>query len=145
MTYEPDDIELKQLVDRWVAQWNEPDAEERRRLIEAVWADNGYQTLVRPPQAMRDSADELGMPWPEVEIRGHTALFARVTRAYERFVATGEFAFERDGELVRHLGGTVALNWVMRSHADGTVVGGGLDVLTFADDGRVRSSHQFVS
>lgn len=145
MTYEPDDIELKQLIEQWVAQWNEPDAEQRRRLIRAVWADNGCQRLVRPPQAIRDTADELGLPWPEVEIRGHAALFTRVTRAYERFVAAGEFVFEPGGEPVRHAGGAVALNWVMRSRADGAVAGGGLEVLTFATDGRVRSSHQFVS
>jgi hypothetical protein len=82
MSYEPADTELNQLIDRWVAQWNEPSPDERRRLI---------------------------------------------------------------GEVVRHAGATLALTWVMRSRADGSVAGSGLDVLTFGPGGRVRTDHQFVA
>jgi hypothetical protein len=31
MSYQLTDIELKQLIDRYVAQWNEPDPDRRRR------------------------------------------------------------------------------------------------------------------
>jgi hypothetical protein len=81
--------ELKQLTDRWVAQWNEPSPDERRRLIREVWTEDGYQLMVNPP--------------------------------------------------------AVAMNWVMRTVADGSVAGSGLEVFTFGPDGRVRTDHQFVA
>jgi hypothetical protein len=145
MSYEPADTELKQLTDRWVAQWNEPSPEERRRLIRQVWTEDGYQIMVNPPQGIRETAGRYGIPAPAVEIRGYDAMYARVTRAYEMFVAGGEYFFEREGEVIRHAGAAVALNWVMRSRADGSAAGSGLEVLTFGPDGRVRTDHQFVA
>jgi hypothetical protein len=145
MSYQPTDIELKQLVDSWIAQWNEPDAQQRRRLIREVWDEDGYQLMVNPPQEIRDTAATYGVPFPAVEIRGHDAMFARVTRAYEMFIAAGQYVFEQHGELVRHAGAAVALTWVMRSRADGSIAGSGLDVLTFSPDVRVHSAHQFVA
>lgn len=144
MIDEPTDIELKQLIDRWVAQWNEPEPDERRRLIRDVWAEDGYQVMVNPPAEIRDTAARYAVPYPGIEIRGYDALYARVTRAYDMFVASGEYAFEQDGAVIRHAGAAVALTWVMRSCADGSVAGTGLEVLTFDADGRVRSDHQFV-
>ena len=145
MSYEPADAELKQLTDRWVAQWNEPSPDERRRLIGDVWTEDGYQVMVNPPQGIRETAERYGVPVPPVEICGCDAMYARVTRAYEMFIADGEHVFEQQGELVRHAGATVALTWVMRSRADGSIAGSGLDVLTFGPDGRVHTDHQFVA
>jgi hypothetical protein len=145
MSYEPTDTELKQLIDRWIAQWNEPSPDERRRLIEDVWAEDGYQVMVTPPQGIRETASSYGVPVPPVEIRGYDAMYARVTRAYEMFIADGLYVFEQQGELTRHAGAAVALNWVMRARADGSAAGSGLDVLTFGPGGRVRTDHQFVA
>ena len=145
MSYEPTDGELTEQLDRWISQWNEPDAERRRRLIREVWTEDGYQILVNPPQGIRDAAGQLGVPAPPVEVRGYDAMFARVTRAYEMFVAGGEYVFEAAGAPVRHAGTAVALTWEMRSRADGSVAGSGLEVLTFAPDGRVHTDHEYVS
>jgi hypothetical protein len=145
MSHEPSDTELKQLIDRWIAQWNEPDPDERRRLIRDVWAEDGYQIMVNPPQGVRETAAEYGVPVPAVEIRGHDAIYARVTRAYEMFVAAGEYRFEQHGETVRHAGAAVAMTWAMRSRASGSIAGSGLEVLTFGPDGRVRTNHEFVA
>lgn len=145
MSYEPTDAELKDLTDRWVAQWNEQDPDERRRLIRDVWAEDGYQIMVNPPQGMRETASTFGVPAPPVEIRGHDAMFARVTRAYEMFIAGGEYLFERSGDLNRHPGAAVMMNWVMRTRADGSVAGSGSDVFTFGPEGRIRTDHQFVA
>lgn len=145
MSYEPADTELKQLIDRWIAQWNESDPDARRRLIRNVWSEDGYQVMVNPPQGIRETAAHYGVPAPSIEIRGHDALYARVTRAYEMFIADGEYAFEQHGEAVRHPGAAVALSWVMRSRADGSIAGAGLDVLTFGPGGLVRTDHQFVA
>ncbi|MFB7527206.1 hypothetical protein ACFC0C_02910 [Streptomyces sp. NPDC056178] len=145
MNHEPADIELKRVIDRWIAQWNEPEEDERRRLIRAVWAEDGYQVMVNPPEGIRKTAAQYGVPFPAVEIRGYDAMYERVTRAYEMFIAPGEYVFERSGEAIRHAGAAVALTWVMRSRRDGSVAGSGLEVLTFAADGRVRSDHEFVA
>lgn len=145
MSYEPADTELKHLIDLWIAQWNEPSPDERHRLIRDVWTEDGYQIMVNPPQGIRETAAHYGVPVPSVEIRGHVAIYARVTRAYEMFIADGEYVFEQQGEVVRPAGAAVALNWVMRSRASRSVAGSGLEVLTFGPDGRVRTDHQFVA
>ena len=145
MSHEPSDNELKQLTGRWIAQWNEPDPDARRRLIRDVWAEDGYQVMVNPPQGIRETATEYRVPVPAVEIRGHDAIYARVTRAYEMFVANGEYRFEQHGEMVRHAGAAVAMTWVMRSRTSGSIAGSGLEVLTFGPDGRVRTNYEFVA
>ena len=101
--------------------------------------------MVNPPPGVRETAAQYGVPFPSAEIRGHDALYARVTRAYEMFIADGEYLFERQGEVVRHARAAVAMNWAMRSRASGSVAGSGLEVLTFGPDGRVRTDHQFVA
>src|SRR5262245_27032005 len=63
-----------------------------------------YQIMVNPPQGIRETAARYAVPSPSVEIRGHDAIYARVTRAYEMFIADGEYLFEQDGEVVRHAG-----------------------------------------
>jgi len=145
MSYEPTDIELKQLVDQWIAQWNEPEPRQRRRLVDQVWAEDGYQVMVNPPEGIRATAATYGVPFPAVEIRGRDAMYARVTRAYEMFIAAGEYVFEQHGEIVRHAGAAVTLTWVMRSRADGSIAGTGLEVLTFDADVHVRSDHEYVA
>jgi hypothetical protein len=145
MTDAPTDIELKQLIGHWIAQWNEPEPDERRRLIHDVWAEDGFQVMVNPPAGIRDIAAHYAAPFPSIEIRGHDALYARVTRAFDMFVASGDYVFEQAGAVVRHAGAAVALTWVMRSRADGSVAGTGLEVLTFDAGGRVRSDHEFVA
>ena len=144
MSYEPNDTELKQLVESWVAQWNEPDPERRRRLVREVWSADALHVLVNPPEAVRDGATRLGIVPPSLEVRGYDAFDARVGRAYEMFVAPGQYVFELAGEPVRQSGAAVSVNWVMRDLADGSVAGSGFDVFTFDDDARVRTDHQFV-
>lgn len=143
MSYEPTDTELKQLIDNYLAQWNEPDAAKRRALIEEVWAVDGVQVLVNPPQEIREAAAHYGIAHPPLVVTGHDAFEARVGRAYEMFVEPG-YVFERDSEPVRQRGAAVTFSWVMRNRADGEVAGGGFEVLTFADDGRIRTDHQYV-
>ncbi|MET7767099.1 hypothetical protein [Nocardia sp. NPDC005366] len=40
-------------ADRYLAQWNEPDAHLRRTLIHDLWSVDGAQILLDPPRAMR--------------------------------------------------------------------------------------------
>src|SRR4051812_46120075 len=80
------ELDVKVLADRYVAQWNEPDPAARSALIRELWAHDGIQVLVDPPQEIREAAEQLAFPVPPLEVRGHDALDARVTRAYEMFV-----------------------------------------------------------
>lgn len=145
MSYELPDDGLTELIDRYIAQWNEPDPEQRRRLIRQIWAVDAVQVLINPPQGIRDAAAHLGIAAPALQVCGHDAFDARVGRAYELFVAPGEYVFERAGEPTRQAGAAVTFTWVMRNRADGSVAGSGFDVLTFNSDAQIRTDHQFVA
>ncbi|NUR92335.1 MAG: hypothetical protein HOY71_50385 [Nonomuraea sp.] len=132
------------LATRYVAMWNEPDATTRTTMIRSLWAADGVQTLVDPPQEIRDAAVRLAFPIPALEVRGHAALDARVTRAYEMFVEPGEYTFELSGDPVTLSPRVVAISWSMVSTKTGEAAGGGLDVLTLTEDGLIASDHQHI-
>src|SRR6185503_10924003 len=73
-----------ELAERYTAVWNEPDAETRRRAIEALWTEDAL-VLLQPPVEMIATATGLGVA-PSLRVRGHAELEARVTRAYEQFI-----------------------------------------------------------
>lgn len=130
-----------ELGDRYVAVWNERDPERRRAMVAELWAPEGEHVLV-PPQDVRQAAGEMKMS-SVFEARGHRELDGRVTDAYERFVASGEYGFRRrdDAERLRDV---VKLRWEMVSTADGSVVAVGLDFLMVDAEGRIRSDYQFI-
>jgi hypothetical protein len=68
-------IDPKELVDRYVAVWNQPDAERRRKAITQLWTEDGVQHL-QPPQEVREAATRLGLT-PTLEARGHDELGVR--------------------------------------------------------------------
>lgn len=138
----PPDIE--RWAGRYVAQWNEPDPAARSALIRGIWAPDGVQVLVDPPEEIRSAAAGLAFPVPPLEVRGYEALDARVARAHEMFVAPGEHVFEAAGEALLLLPGVLGLRWAMVSTRTGQAVGGGLDVLALDGDGRIRTDHQFI-
>ena len=114
------------------------------RLLRDVWAPNGAQVLVDPPQDVRDAAERLQFPPPSLEVRGYEALAARVARAYEMFVAPGEHVFRRGGDVLRLRSNVLGVAWEMVTTTGGDVVGGGFDVLRLDADGRVRTDYQFI-
>jgi len=135
---------LHELVDRYVALWNEPDPDVRRKLIHELWAPDGAQVLVDPPEEVRDVADRLKFSIPPLEVHGYDALEARVTRAHEMFVAPGAYVFEPGGNVSRPLSNVISFTWTMTARADGERAGGGLDVLAISTDGRIRTDYQFI-
>ncbi len=137
-------LDIRQWADRYVAQWNEPDPEVRAKLIRELWAQDGLQVLVDPPREVREAAGRLAFSVPPLEVRGHDALNARVTRAYEMFVATGEHVFEAAEEALPLLSGVLSIRWSMVSTSTGQAVGGGLDILALDSDGRILTDHQFI-
>jgi hypothetical protein len=136
------DLDLKDLTDRYVAVWGEPDTERRRAAIRDLWTADAVHVL-QPPKEMRQAAEGLGFDRLVLEARGHDALESRVTRAYEEFVAPGTFVFRSRGDADR-LHDVVKFHWEMVPRAGGDVAGVGLEILTLGADGRIVSDYQFI-
>jgi hypothetical protein len=140
-----DDQTLVDFTRRWFALWTEADPHARSRQVADLWATNGAQVLVDPPQAMREAATELAFPVPRLEVRGHDEIDRRVTHAYTVFIEPGEYTFKAtDGDAVLLAPALVGLAWDMVTIADGTVAGSGYDVLVVDDDGRILLDHQHI-
>ncbi len=131
----------KELVDRYVAVWNEPDPGGRRRAIAELWTEDGTQIL-QPPEEIREAAVSLGVS-PTLRARGHDELETRVARAYEQFVAPGEFVFRPRGNPSR-LDDVVKFGWEMVAKETGEVAGAGLEFVVLEGDGRIRTDYQFI-
>lgn len=131
-----------ELVDRYMTLWNEPDPDRRRQLIAELWSENGAQVL-QPPEEIREVAARPGIGMTAtLEARGHAALEARATSAYEEWVGRGGFSFRRRDNVER-LVDVVKFNWEMVSRGD-TVEAVGLGVLVLGPDGRIRRDYQFI-
>ncbi|WRZ89190.1 hypothetical protein OHB54_08950 [Streptomyces sp. NBC_01007] len=135
-------IDAQDLIERYIGVWNEPDAEIRRTRVHELWAKDGAH-LLRPPQEMHDRAVSLGFGTAVLEARGHDELHARVTRAYEEFVAPGTYVF-RIQEPARRLNDVITFRWESFRTGDGQVTGGGLEFLVLNEEGRIRADYQFV-
>lgn len=133
--------DARDLVERYVGVWTEPDAAVRRTAIEQLWTQDGAHVL-HPPVEIRDAAAALGFAHATLEARGYHEIEQRVTHAHEEFVAPGEYTFRASGHAVR-LHDLVKFRWEMVPVGGGEAVGGGVDVLVLADDGRVRTDYQF--
>ncbi|WP_067574154.1 hypothetical protein [Nocardia acidivorans] len=144
MTNDLDITALTTLTEQYIALWNEADPAARTKLIAELWSPDGAQVLTDPPQEIREAAAALAFPIPHLTVRGHRELDARVTRAYEMFIAPGEYTFAPRGVAQRLAGGLVGLGWSMVSIADGSEGGTGYDVLALDQDGRIRSDHQYI-
>ena len=132
----------QQLADRYVGVWNEPSPDARRRLIRELWAEDA-EHLLQPPREMREAAEQLGFESPRLEARGYSALELRVTRAYEDFVAPGQFVFRARPNAER-LRDHVKFNWEMVSTADSSVAAVGLNVLVMNEEDRIRMDCTFI-
>jgi hypothetical protein len=117
--------ELNQFTERYVRLWQEPDSDERRKLIEELWAPDATQV------------------YPTGEPRGHDALFDRVTRSYDLFIGPGEYRFRSVGDADGHHN-LVRFNWEMTRVDTGEVADVGFELLVLDGDGRILSDYQFI-
>jgi hypothetical protein len=139
---------LADFTERWFALWTEADPQARSKQVADLWAADGAQVLVDPPQEVRDAATALAFPIPRFEVRGHDEIDRRVTRAYAMFIEPGEYTFAAAGGAYAVLlmePGLIGLAWEMVTLADGTVAGRGYDVLALDDDGRILLDHQHIA
>ena len=134
--------EAEQLADRYLALWNEPDADRRRRMIAELWTEDGSQIL-QPPQEMREIAASPGVGMAAtLEARGHAELEARAATSYERWVGSEGLSFRRRDDVER-LYDVVKFRWEAVSPG-GEVTAVGLEFLVLGADGRIRRVYTFI-
>jgi len=76
-----------ELAEKYLALWNEPDGDRRRRLIAKLWTDDGRHIL-QPPQEVRGIAAQPGIAMTAIlEARGYEEIEARAASAYEHWSA----------------------------------------------------------
>ena len=117
--------EAQELADRYVAVWNETDADKRRQAIAALWAPDG-QHYVRT-----------------LEVRGYAALEQRVTGSYEKNVRDAGYRF-RSVKNAQALRNVLMLHWEMLPAGGGAVAAGGIVFLILNDAGRISCDYQFM-
>jgi hypothetical protein len=135
-------LDVKDLTSRYVAAWNEPDPARRRQAIQALWAEDGIHVL-QPPAEFRQAAAGLGFTSAALEARGHDELEVRVTRAYQDFVAPGQFTF-RPRDNADALRNVVKFSWEMVPAGGGEATATGLEILILGPDGRIEADYQFI-
>ena len=130
------------LAERYVALWNEPDADRRRRTIAELWAEGGRHIL-QPPQEIRAIAAQPGIALTAtLEAQGYEAIEARAASVYEHWVRSEGLSFRGRDDADR-LGDVVKLHWEAVAK-DGTVFAVGLSVLVLAVDGRIDRDYTFI-
>ncbi|WP_338772525.1 hypothetical protein V7968_13965 [Nocardia vulneris] len=144
MSKQMNEKELATFAERFAALWNESDPEAREQRIREFFAPTGVQVLVDPPVELREQVERLQFALPALEVRGYAALSRRVTRAYELFIASGDYEFAVPAPAIPLPAGLIGVSWVMVAKADGAIAGGGFDVLGLDTDGRILTDHQFI-
>jgi hypothetical protein len=137
-TIDPDDFAA-----RYLALWHEPDTAARRAAIRELWTDDGGQ-LVEPPEAVREVAKAAGFPPPPLAVHGYDELEARVTHAYEQFIAPGQYRFQAAGRPAR-LEAVFTVHWEMVPLGGGNIAASGYDVFLLTPDNRIQTSYQFIT
>lgn len=131
-----------ELAEKYLALWNEPDADRRRRMIAELWKEDGRHIL-QPPQEIREIAARPGIAMPAIlEARGYKEIEPRVASAYEHWVGSEGLSFRGRDDADR-LGDVVKFHWEAVAN-DGELYGVGLNFLVLAADGRIERGYTFV-
>lgn len=120
-----DSNKLNDFLERYIAVWNEPQAELRRKIIGELWAEDAIHYT------------------RAFEMQGREAIEARVTRAYEQFVKNGGCIFKVAGQGAAHHN-CAKFNWEMVTVNEGKVEGLGSVFIILNEDGRIRFDYQFT-
>jgi transposase-like protein len=99
-----------ELAEKYLALWNEPDAERRGRMIAGLWTQDGRHIL-QPPQEIRGIAARPGLAMTAIlEARGYEEIEARAASAYEHWVGSEGLSF-RGRDDAERLGDVVKFHW----------------------------------
>ncbi|MFC0599236.1 nuclear transport factor 2 family protein [Streptomyces palmae] len=109
-------------VARYFEAWNATDPAARAQAVAAAWTEDGSYTD------------------PLAEVRGAEQLAALIEGAQQQFPG---FEFRQTGTVDGHHD-TARFSWELVSVADGSAPVAGSDVITLAEDGRIRSVLGFL-
>ena len=122
---EPAVADYNEFANRYMAVWNEPDADVRRKSIAQLWTEDAtHFTQAR-------------------EEHGHEAIEARITRAQEQYVKTGGYVFTLSNDVKSHHN-VVLLTWQMTPPGGDKVAAVGSVFVFLSDDGRIWRDYQFT-
>jgi hypothetical protein len=131
-----------ELAEKYLALWNEPDADRRRRMIAELWTEDGRHIL-QPPQEIRAIAAQPGIGLTAIlEARGYEQIEARAASVYEHWVGSEGFSF-RGRDDAERLGDVVKFHWEAVAKG-GELFAVGLSFLVLAADGRIKCDYTFV-
>lgn len=118
-------FDAQELADRYVAVWNQADAERRRQQIAALWVPEGRHYVdVR-------------------EALGYAALEQRITGSHNKNVRDGGHRF-RAAKDARMLHDVIVFHWEMLLAAEDRVAARGLEVLRVDSQGRILVDYQLI-
>jgi hypothetical protein len=117
--------QLREFIHRYVAMWHEPDPRRRRDIVQGLFTEDAEDYTT------------------QTVARGLDEIHARVTRAYEEWVAAKSYVFEPTGNTGAHHH-LVKFFWQMRPRSGGLIVSVGLDIFVLREDGRIRTLYQFI-
>jgi hypothetical protein len=131
-----------ELADKYLALWNEPDADRRRRMIAELWTEDARHIL-QPPREIRAIAARPGLALTAIlEARGHEQIEARAASAYQHWVGSQGLSF-RGRDDAERLGDVVKFHWEAVANDD-ELFAVGLNFLVLAADGRIERDYTFV-
>ena len=129
-------------AENYVALWNEPDTDRRRRMVAELWAEDGRHIL-QPPEEIRAVAAQPGIAMPAIlAAQGYEEIEARATSVYEHWVGSEGLSFRGRDDADR-LDDVIKLHWEAVAK-DGTVFAVGLSFLVLAADGRIERDYTFI-
>ena len=132
----------EELADRYLALWNEPDADRRRRTIAELWTHGGRH-FVQPPQEIRAIAAQPGIAMTAIlQAQGYEEIEARAASVYEHWVGSEGLSFRGRNDADR-LDDVVKLHWEAVAKDD-EVSAVGLNFLVLAADGRIERDYTFI-
>ncbi|UQI47381.1 nuclear transport factor 2 family protein [Streptomyces sp. HU2014] len=109
-------------VARYFEAWNATGGDALAKAVAAAWSEDGYFTD------------------PLSRARGHADVAAVIAGVHEQFPG---FELRRTGGVDGHHD-TARFSWELVSPADGSAPVAGFDVITLAEDGRIRSVLGFL-
>ncbi|MFE5027584.1 nuclear transport factor 2 family protein [Streptomyces sp. NPDC056656] len=112
-------------VARYFEAWNAEGADARAKAVAAAWSEDGSYTD------------------PLADVAGHEGIAAVIAAAREQFEHVPGVAFRLTGTVDGHHG-IARFTWELVSAADGSAPVAGSDVISLAEDGRIRTVHGFL-
>ena len=113
------------VTDRYLAVWNEADAQSRRAAIESLWEPDGVEYV--------DGG---------IQFRGHEELDRRIAHAYDEFVGSGKYDATMADDASRH--DDVITFTVQLSTHEGDVAWAARVFVLLGETGRIREDYQLT-